>query len=103
MRAIAITESSQIAEARQVATQLATTLGFDETSTGRLALVATELATNIVKHGGGGEMLISDYDAGPRGGVQLIALDKGRGIHNVARSFEDGYSSAGTAGHGLGA
>lgn len=103
MRSIVITESSQIAEARQVASQLATTLGFDETNAGRVALVATELATNIIKHGGGGEMLISDYDAGKAGGVQLIALDKGRGIGNLSLSFEDGYSSAGTAGHGLGA
>ena len=103
MRAIVVTESSQIAEARQVASQLATALGFDDTNAGRVALVATELATNIVKHGGGGELLISDYDAGSVGGVQLIALDKGKGIGNLAQSFEDGYSSAGTAGHGLGA
>ena len=103
MRSIAVTESSQIAEARQVASQLATTLGFDATNAGRVALVATELATNIVKHGGGGELLISDYDAGSVGGVQLIALDKGPGIANLALSFEDGYSSAGTAGEGLGA
>lgn len=103
MRSIIVTESSQIAEARQVATQLANTQGFDATGAGRVALVATELATNIVKHGGGGELLISDYDASAAGGVQLIALDKGKGIDNLARSFADGYSSAGTAGQGLGA
>ena len=103
MRSIIVTESSQIAEARQVAVRLAAGLGFDETNAGRVALVATELATNIVKHGGGGEMLISDYDAGSVGGVQLIALDKGPGIGNLSLSFRDGYSSAGTAGHGLGA
>jgi anti-sigma regulatory factor (Ser/Thr protein kinase) len=103
MRAIVVKDSSQIAESRQVASRLATRLGFDATGAGRVALVATELATNIIKHGGGGEMLIGDYDAGRVGGVQLIALDKGQGIGNLARSFEDGYSSAGTAGHGLGA
>jgi len=103
MQAVIVTESSQIAQSRQVALQLAKTLGFDETNAGRVALVATELATNIVKHGGGGELLVADYDAGPAGGVELIALDKGPGIRTPARSFEDGYSSAGTAGHGLGA
>ncbi len=103
MRTITVTESSQIAEARQVASQLATTQGFDATSAGRVALVATELATNLVKHGGGGELLVCDYDAGSVGGVQLIALDKGKGIADLDRSFEDGYSSEGTAGHGLGA
>lgn len=103
MQAVIVTESSQIAQSRQVALQMARTLGFDETSAGRVALVATELATNIVKHGGGGELLVTDYDAGPAGGVELIALDKGPGIGNLGQSFEDGFSSAGTAGHGLGA
>lgn len=102
MRSIAVTESSQVSEARQASVQIATRLGFDDIASGRVALVATELATNILKHGGGGELLVSDYDA-RGGGVQLIALDKGRGIADLGQSFTDGYSSAGTQGHGLGA
>ena len=40
--------------AGRMATQVATSLGFDATDTGRVAIVATELATNLIKHGGGG-------------------------------------------------
>jgi anti-sigma regulatory factor (Ser/Thr protein kinase) len=77
--------------------------GFDETQRGRVAIVATELATNIVRHGGGGEMLIGSYEDPSGSGVELIALDKGRGIENLSECLRDGFSSAGSAGHGLGA
>jgi anti-sigma regulatory factor (Ser/Thr protein kinase) len=77
--------------------------GFNEIDGGRLALVATELATNILKHGNGGEILVGTFGDGAEGGIELIALDKGKGIPNVAASLADGYSTAGTAGKGLGA
>jgi anti-sigma regulatory factor (Ser/Thr protein kinase) len=77
--------------------------GFGEADAGRVALVATELATNILKHGKGGEILVGPYGEGPESGIELIALDKGPGIANVAASLADGYSTAGTPGKGLGA
>jgi len=77
--------------------------GFGDIDSGRVALVATELATNILKHGGGGEVLVGAYGEGPDSGIELIALDRGPGIANLAASFADGYSTAATAGKGLGA
>jgi anti-sigma regulatory factor (Ser/Thr protein kinase) len=77
--------------------------GFGEIDIGRVALVATELATNILKHGNGGEILVGAFGEGHDGGIELIALDKGPGIANVAASMADGHSTAGTAGKGLGA
>jgi anti-sigma regulatory factor (Ser/Thr protein kinase) len=103
MIALAVQDQSQVSETRRRATEMAVRQGFGETDTGRVALVATELATNILKHGNGGEVLVGAYGEGPDGGVELIALDKGPGIANVVASFADGYSTAGTAGKGLGA
>ena len=77
--------------------------GFGDTDSGRVALVATELATNILKHGSGGELLVGAYGEGRDSGIELIALDKGPGMANVTASVADGYSTAGTAGKGLGA
>lgn len=102
MRSVTVTESSQIASARRLATEIAASISFDDTATGRVAIVATELATNIIKHGGGGELLLSQYENNG-GGVQIIALDRGKGIANLQESLRDGHSTAGTAGHGLGA
>jgi anti-sigma regulatory factor (Ser/Thr protein kinase) len=103
MISLAIHEDSQIAEARRQVTVLARHQGFGEEDSGRVALVATELATNLTKHATQGEILAGYYEDNGDGGIQLIALDRGPGIVNVQACLADGYSSAGTAGHGLGA
>lgn len=96
-------ESSEIAAARRAGNTLARQLGFDETRAGQLAIVITEAATNIVKHAGEGEILLRALHAGDRAGVEVIALDRGPGMANVALRMEDGNSTAGTYGVGLGA
>jgi anti-sigma regulatory factor (Ser/Thr protein kinase) len=73
--------------------------GFDETNVGKVALLTTELATNLVKHAKDGQMILG----AARSGVELLALDRGPGIANVGECLRDGYSSAGSAGTGLGA
>ncbi|MDE2064043.1 MAG: ATP-binding protein, partial [Bradyrhizobium sp.] len=103
MISVAVQDQSQVAEARRSATEMAGRQGFAEADRGRVALVATELATNILKHGNGGEILVGVYGEGPDTGIELIALDKGVGMSNVAASVTDGHSTAGTAGNGLGA
>ncbi len=103
MIAASIQDGSHVGEARRKAGAIAERHGFGVGDVGRVGLIATELATNLVKHGRGGEILIGTYADDGGSGVELIALDNGPGIANVARAVEDGYSSAGTAGRGLGA
>lgn len=103
MIALAVQDQSQVSEARRRATEIAQRQGFGEVDSGKVALVATELATNVLRHGRGGEILVGTYGDGPESGLELIALDKGPGISNLAASLTDGYSTAGTAGKGLGA
>lgn len=100
---ILITESSEVADARRQATAHARDLGFDETRVGTLAILVTEMAGNIVKHGGGGELLVHAIEMAGKYGIELIALDKGPGMHNVDACLHDGYSTAGSPGTGLGA
>jgi anti-sigma regulatory factor (Ser/Thr protein kinase) len=98
-----VNDESQIAEARRAATAMARRQGLNEVDAGRVALVTTELATNLVKHARGGEILIGPDEEGGRGGILVLSLDKGPGMANVRACLEDGYSTAGTAGNGLGA
>jgi anti-sigma regulatory factor (Ser/Thr protein kinase) len=100
---VLVADDSQPGEARRVASGMARLLGFDETTAGRVALVVTEVATNIVKHGGGGEILIRPLQQDDGRGIELVGLDKGRGISNLTESRVDGVSSSGSAGTGLGA
>jgi anti-sigma regulatory factor (Ser/Thr protein kinase) len=83
---------------------LAASQGLDETDAGRAALVATELAGNLVKHATRGGHLLARPAAWSGGaGVELLSLDAGPGMANVARCLRDGFSTAGSPGTGLGA
>jgi anti-sigma regulatory factor (Ser/Thr protein kinase) len=103
MQSVGVNDQSGVAEARRAATLLAERSGFNATDTGKIALIATELSTNLVKHGSGGEILVGAYQDNESQGIEILALDKGAGMSNVAACLEDGYSSAGSAGKGLGA
>ena len=98
-----IGELSEIAAARRAGNELARRLGFDEVRTGQVAIVITEAATNIVKHAREGEILLRSLALGTKNGIEIIALDRGPGMANVALRMEDGNSTAGTYGVGLGA
>jgi anti-sigma regulatory factor (Ser/Thr protein kinase) len=100
-RAVPVQEATQVAEARRITTQCAERMKLGATATGRAALVATELATNLVKHAKGGSILIGSDD--DTGALILIAIDKGSGIPNVQAALRDGYSTGGSPGTGLGA
>lgn len=101
--AVPVSDASQVGQARRAAARLAQTLAFDETQAGRAAIVVTEVATNLVKHGRGGDVIARRLASGNAAGLQILALDRGPGIENIGESLRDGYSTAGSAGTGLGA
>jgi hypothetical protein len=57
MISMVVNDESQVAEARRGVVAIARQQGFNEVDAGRAALVATELATNLVKHARSGELL----------------------------------------------
>lgn len=95
-------DPSQVAVARRAAQQSAEALRMSERAAGHAALLATELATNLIKHGGGGSLLFGADESMPRS-LTIVAIDKGTGIANVLAAMKDGYSTAGSPGTGLGA
>ncbi|WP_181700163.1 anti-sigma regulatory factor [Chthonobacter albigriseus] len=103
MQLLPVHDESRVSEARRKASAFAERLGFDATDAGRVAIAATELATNLVKHARGGDILCGPFADETGDGLELIALDKGRGMADIGRCLEDGYSTAGSAGEGLGA
>jgi anti-sigma regulatory factor (Ser/Thr protein kinase) len=98
-QAVSVHEGSGVADARRAASACAAALRLSETSAGRAALIATELATNLVKHAGGGALLFGSNAKT----LVILSLDKGRGVTNLAAAMSDGYSTAGSSGTGLGA
>jgi anti-sigma regulatory factor (Ser/Thr protein kinase) len=97
-----VDEQSQIGAARRCAVALGRAHHLSSDAVGRLAIIVTEAATNIVTHAGRGFVVLRALVAGNAPGVELLALDKGPGIPDVERAMRDGYSTSGTAGQGLG-
>ncbi len=96
-------ESSQAGHARRTAASLAARLGFSEEAQGKVAIVVSEAAKNLVAHAREGFILLRALHAGPHVGLEMLSLDKGPGMADVERCLQDGYSTAGTGGTGLGA
>jgi anti-sigma regulatory factor (Ser/Thr protein kinase) len=99
---IPMTDLSQVGEARRIATALASSLLFNETDAGKVALVVTEIGNNIQKHAERGEILIRSVHDGTGTGVEVLGVDHGPGMSNISLCMEDGYSTGGTSGLGLG-
>jgi anti-sigma regulatory factor (Ser/Thr protein kinase) len=97
-----IDDSSKVGEARRAAQTLAS-FEFDAELAGKVAIAATELANNLLRHAGGGELLVQTLGTEDDATVELLAIDRGPGMADVARCMTDGYSTAGTPGTGLGA
>jgi anti-sigma regulatory factor (Ser/Thr protein kinase) len=98
-----VRDPSQVSAARRGVVTFAERSGFDDTRVGQAALVATELATNILKHAHDGEMLVTECRHGDRRGLEIIALDRGHGLADLSVAMRDGHSTAGSLGQGLGA
>ena len=99
--AVPVLDASAVALARREVAQCSAALRLSDSAAARAALVATELATNLVKHGGGGAVLCGTDSDEPI--LALIAIDSGRGLVNLNQAMQDGYSTAGSPGTGLGA
>ncbi|MCC2683023.1 MAG: serine/threonine protein kinase [Nitrosospira multiformis] len=98
-----ICHTTDISAARRYGVRLSQSLGFDETTSGRVSLVITEAASNILKHARDGKILLSQIHADQMNGIEILALDNGPGIADLAHSLLDGVTTADSPGTGLGA
>lgn len=78
-------------------------LSLGERAAGALAIVVTEIVTNVVKHAGTGKIILDPISSNGNRGIRILALDKGPGVKDLSVALRDGHSTAGTAGNGLGA
>lgn len=102
MEALPVQDPTDVASVRRRIVGLVTTIGYNETQAGRVAIVVTELGQNLLRHGGGGEILAGADPYRPAD-IEIMALDRGPGMADVASCLRDGFSTGGTSGNGLGA
>ncbi len=101
--AIPISDVGDLSAARLAVRSMSTAIGFDEQAVQEIALVVSELATNLVKHAKDGVLRLRRTEEAGRTGIQIDAEDQGPGIPNVEQAIADDFSTARSLGCGLGA
>jgi anti-sigma regulatory factor (Ser/Thr protein kinase) len=66
-------------------------IGLSPRAQWEMSLVASELATNVLKFAVGGMLTLRVIDS-PRAALELEMVDRGRGIRDVAAAVVDGFS-----------
>ena len=100
---IEVAEFNQAGDARRKVAAFAEELEIESNRWGEIALVTTELATNLVKHAKKGHILAQGLEQSGKSGLRVIGIDKGPGIADISRALADGHSTSGSMGSGLGA
>jgi len=88
--------------ARQAVRSWAVEMAFSLVDQTKLVTAASELARNTIVYGGGGVLRLEQVEDGARRGLRLFFEDQGPGIADVERAMQDGYTSGGGLGLGLG-
>jgi serine/threonine-protein kinase RsbT len=91
-----------VVRARQAVRAWAVEMGFSLVDQTKLVTAASELARNTVVYGGGGTVRMEALENGARLGLRLTFEDQGPGIPDVERALQDGFTSGGGLGLGLG-
>jgi anti-sigma regulatory factor (Ser/Thr protein kinase) len=103
MRWLHVADVSAAGGCRRAAVAMANRIGFPATRTEQLALAVTEAASNLYKHAQEGQVLLRICREGGLSGIEMVAIDTGPGVPDLAAALRDGHSTAGTLGVGLGA
>ncbi len=88
-----------VGEVRRAVRAVAEMLGWPSHRVEEAAIVASELAANVVRHAGSGWLITQRLGQA----IGLSAIDRGPGMADPVQCFNDGFTTAGTAGIGLGA
>lgn len=68
----------------------------------KIVTAVSEIARNALIYGGGGQLTIEAVFDGVRKGLRLTIEDKGRGIADLDRALQDGFTTGTGMGLGLG-
>ena len=102
---VALVEEAHIGQARRALRRRAAELDFSDRQMAEIDIAVKELGSNAIKFGratGQIYFTATDTDLDPAG-VEILYLDKGPGIEDTALAIEDGYTTSGSMGAGLGA
>ena len=103
MRWLAVEDASAVVACRNAGLAMASRLQFPAARADALALAVTEAASNLHKHARQGALLLAVNRDADVPGIDLVTIDSGPGLRDVGAAMQDGHSTVGTLGIGLGA
>lgn len=101
----ALNEETHIGAARRIVRRCSSEMGFDERQLAEIDIAVQEIGSNAMKFARGtGQLFCSRTDDTLEpAGLEIIYWDKGPGIEDTFVAIEDGYTTTGSLGAGLGA
>lgn len=90
-----------VARAIARANAISESVRFTAVDRSRIATAVSELARNILKYAGHGQLTLRPITDRPVHGMEVVALDHGPGIDDVHVALRDHHSTGGTLGLGL--
>jgi serine/threonine-protein kinase RsbT len=96
-----IRSENDVVLVRQAVRQWSTELGFSLVDLTKVVTAASELARNVLVHGGGGKVCPEFVEKGSKRGLRLTFEDQGPGIADIELALRDGYTTGGGLGLGL--
>ena len=96
-----VRESRDVVQVRHAVRRWATELGFSLIDQTKLVTAASELARNMVDYAGGGVATIEAVGE-TRRGLKVTFEDNGPGIPDIELALQQGYTTGGGLGLGLG-
>ncbi len=97
---LSVRNEYDIISVRGFGRNVAAKLGFGVVDQCRITTAISELARNIVVHGGGGSVTIKTIQNDKKG-IEIICRDEGPGIENLELVLKGSYSTVGGLGIGL--
>jgi serine/threonine-protein kinase RsbT len=97
-----LASQDDVVSVRQSVRSLAVEIGLSLVDQTKIVTAASELGRNTFVHGGGGIARLEIIRDTARRGLRLTFEDQGPGIPNIERAMQDGYTSGGGLGLGLG-
>lgn len=97
-----VTTENDIVYVRQNVRKWAVEMKFSLVDQTKVVTAASELARNLLKYGGGGEVRLEQLQEGSRMGLRLKFVDQGPGIPDIEQALRDGFTSGNGMGLGLG-
>lgn len=97
-----VVDSVDVTFAENAARHLSSSVGFSPVECEEVALAVIELASNLIRHAGGGTLSLTPAARDERRGIQIESADAGPGFEDFERALTDGFTTSRGLGTGLG-